>query len=249
MRRLDGAAELLDGPLDDPATLDGNLRDLALINRVFGGVALSRRAIWSLTPDLERRGATVTMLDVGTGGADIPVALLADASRRGRRLEIVAVDSRPEVIASARRLRPVLDRIPSLRLDVADGLALPYASDSFDVAHASLVLHHLDPPAAVGFLRELGRVARRGVVVNDLTRSRLTLLGSIALGTLATRNPYSRNDAPLSARRAYTRVEARGLLHVAGLRPVHELDGPFRHRWAIAAVRTGASAAGDKAGR
>ena len=43
MERLTDAVELLDGPLDDPAVLAGNLRDLRRINRWLGGISLSAR--------------------------------------------------------------------------------------------------------------------------------------------------------------------------------------------------------------
>jgi ubiquinone/menaquinone biosynthesis C-methylase UbiE len=232
VRRAAGTAELLDGHLDDPATLRDNLRDLARANRLTGGARLSVRAVSFLVPDLD----PLSVLDVGTGAADIPVALLTDARARGRRLTVTAVDSRPEVIDAARAARPGLDRVDGLVLDVADGRALPYSDASFDVAHASLVLHHLEPLEAVAFLGELARVARRGVVVNDLSRRRHTLLGAWLLSRACTRNRYSRHDAPLSARRAYTRSEAVALLARAGLRPVYDVDILIGHRWAIAAV-------------
>ena len=38
MDRRTDATELLDGPLDDPAALAGNLRDLRRVNRWLGGV-------------------------------------------------------------------------------------------------------------------------------------------------------------------------------------------------------------------
>ena len=41
------------------------------------------------------------MLDVGTGAADIPLALIADGVRRSRILRVTAIDSRPEVIDAA----------------------------------------------------------------------------------------------------------------------------------------------------
>ena len=82
MRRLAGASELLDGPLDDPAVLRGNLRDLARINRWFGGAA-ARDARSSRL--LGRRTVPHTLLDVGTGAADIPLALIADGARAGGR--------------------------------------------------------------------------------------------------------------------------------------------------------------------
>lgn len=236
MERLAHAPELLDGPLDDPAALADNLRDLRLLNRALGGIDLSRRAIDALL-DGRSGEQPVSLLDVGTGGADIPFALLADWRRRGRHLRVHAVDNRPEVLSGARAERPVLDRAPDLTLGLADGRALPYPDGAFDIAHASLVVHHLDPADAREFLRELGRVARLGVVVNDLARGRLAWLGAWLIGHLLTRSRYTRHDAPLSVRRAYTAVELHDLLRSAGLQPVAHLDGFLAHRYAIVAVR------------
>lgn len=233
MKRASGAPELLDGHLDDPDVLRDNLRDLRRVNRLTGGVALSRRALEVLCP----APTPVTFLDVGTGAADIPIALLADARRRQRPMAVTATDSRPEVIDAARSARPAIDRVPELTLEVADGRALPYPDRSFDVVHTSLMLHHLEPADAVLMLRELARIARRGVIVNDLARRPITLIGGVLLSRLLTRNRYSRHDAPLSARRAYTLVEARALLVHAGLTPIHESRGVFGHRFAIAASR------------
>jgi ubiquinone/menaquinone biosynthesis C-methylase UbiE len=232
MKRLAEAAELLDGPLDDPAALEGNLRDLRRINRWLGGATLSITAIEAVAPGT----ADLTLLDIGTGGADIPLALVRWATRRGRRLTVVALDSRPEVLAAARRANPAVDRTPGLTLEVGDGTSLPHADGSFDIAHASLLLHHLEPDAAVALLREMGRVARRGVVVNDLERGWLAWLGAWLLGHVLTRNRYTRRDAPLSVRRAYRRDEASALVRAAGLTPVRTLRGSFGQRYAIAAV-------------
>jgi ubiquinone/menaquinone biosynthesis C-methylase UbiE len=238
MDRLTGAAERLDGPLDDLDVLTGNLRDLRRANAMLGGIGLSKRALEALAGRAADRGAEISVLDVGTGAADIPLAMLDYWRVRDRRLEITAVDSRPEVINAARRIEPRIDTTPRLTLGVADGRSLPYPDDSFDVAHTSLVLHHLEPVDVVAFIRELDRVSRLGIIVNDLARSRLTLSGAWLLGHVATLNPYSRNDAPLSARRAYTLDEAHALIAAAGLRSVAEFVGPFRHRWAIAGRQT-----------
>jgi ubiquinone/menaquinone biosynthesis C-methylase UbiE len=232
MERAAGAHELLDGHLDDPMVLRDNLRDLARANAWTGGVALSRRALAALGP----LASVGSVLDVGTGAADIPLAFLDDARRDRRDLAVTAVDSRAEVIEAARALRPDLDQVPGLTLDVADGRSLPYADRAFDLAHASLVLHHHDPDEAVLFLRELARVSRLGVVINDLGRLPSTWAGAWLLSHLFTRNPFSRHDAPLSARRAYTPDEATALMLRAGLRPVLEVRAAFRHRWVIAAV-------------
>jgi ubiquinone/menaquinone biosynthesis C-methylase UbiE len=233
MDRRAEAPERLDGPLDDLPTVAGNLRDLRRFNRMFGGVALSR---WGVNHLLDGVASTASVIDVGTGGADIPVALLADARWRGRSLEVTAVDSRQEIIAAARLARPKLDRVPGLRLALVDATRLPYANETFDVGHASLVVHHLDEEAAVRFLAELGRVSRRGVVVNDLHRGQLAYLGAWLLGRFLTRNAFTRHDAPLSVRRAYTAEEMELLLGRAGLEPVARRHGLLGHRYAVVAV-------------
>ena len=233
MDRRDGSSEHLDGPLDDPSTLAGNLRDLRRLNRLSGGVALSR---WGVNRLLDGSTDVGTVIDVGTGGADIPVALLADAVWRGRTLDVTAVDSRSEVLAAARVARPSLERIRRLRLALVDPERLPYQNETFDVGHASLVVHHLDEEPAVRFLAELGRVSRRGVVINDLHRGELGLFGAWLAGRFLTRNRYTRDDSLLSVRRAYTIAETEALLRRAGLEPVDRRTSAFGQRYAIVAV-------------
>jgi ubiquinone/menaquinone biosynthesis C-methylase UbiE len=240
MERLAHVFEHLDGPLRDREALAGNLRDLRRVNRFLGGAALSSSALDALVASKAVAASEIDgqrpirLLDVGTGAADIPIALLARWTAAGRRLEVMAVDSRQEIIAA------VLDtyggaHVPGLHLAVADGRDLPYDDRSFDVAHTSMVLHHLDSEAAVALLGEMRRVARLGVIVNDLARGRLAWMGAWLLAHLATRNAFTRHDAPLSVRRAYTSVEATALFERAGMRPMYEAHGFLGHRWVLAA--------------
>ncbi|MBI3748436.1 MAG: methyltransferase domain-containing protein [Chloroflexi bacterium] len=234
MERLTNAHEFLDGPLGEPAALDGHLRDLRRINRWLGGSRLSAAALDALTA----HRAELTVLDVWTAGADLPAALARRARTRGRRLHVVGIDSRPDVLAAAVRLLGGTNGA-DVELHVGDGRNLRFADRSFDVAHASLALHHLEPAVAVDVLREMGRVARLGVVVNDLDRTRVGWVGAWLAGHLLTANRYTRHDAPLSVRRAYRPQEAAAMLYAAGLRPVRVVRGRFAQRYAIAAVPAG----------
>jgi len=71
------ARELMDGPVDDVDELEANLRDIAFANARLGGIAPVVRALQRI--DARR----LDVLDVGSGAADIPLALVRDASRRG----------------------------------------------------------------------------------------------------------------------------------------------------------------------
>jgi SAM-dependent methyltransferase len=234
VQRLAGAHELLDGPLDDADALAGNLRDLRRINRWLGGARLSLDALLAFAG---RGGAeSLLVLDVGTGGADIPLAVRRGWPARAPAPRFVGLDSRAEVLEAARAIEPALGRTGEIELVVGDGRSLPWPDGAFDVGHASLVLHHLEPGDAVAFLRELRRVSRLGVIVNDLDRARIHWFGAVLMGRLFTRNRLTRHDAPMSVRRAYTLAEMRGLLRESGLRPVAVRRGFLRHRYAISAV-------------
>lgn len=199
--------ELLDADDLDPGDLRTNLREMAMLNRLPGGVGASLAAVtWLLD------GGEGTVLDAGAG--------IGDFARRGRArapLRVVVNDVRADVLALARSNLRGTDRVSFLPGDVR---SLPLPDAAVDVSHASLLLHHLDPPDAVAALSELRRVARRGVVVNDLRRGRLAnAINTITVLALA-RGRYTRCDGPLSARRAYSLPELDDLADRAGLRLV-----------------------------
>jgi 2-polyprenyl-3-methyl-5-hydroxy-6-metoxy-1,4-benzoquinol methylase len=224
VRRLAGAPELLDGPLDEQV-LAGNLRDLARVNRWLGGTRLSIRAIVPLIAGRTR----TTLLDVGTGVADIPLRMA-----RFRQLEIHATDVRPEIVNAARRNvggRPVPIRLATLEDE---------ANDSYDIVHASLVLHHLGPDQAESFLADARRVARVAVVINDLQRGRLWLALARIITRLFTSNAYTRHDAPLSVRRAYTAHEVALMATNAGLQLAAQYRALPPYRYALVLVPTDA---------
>lgn len=228
VERLTEAHELLDGPLD-AETLAGNLRDLIRINRWLGGVSLSRRAVLAL---LRGRQGDVELLDVGTGAADIPDALIGSLGRPGRWLRVTGVDTRQEILGAARRRSRAGPA--TLRLERVDGDRLPYPDGSFDIAHCSLVLHHAEQDGAERLLQEMARVSRIGVVINDLERSRRAWLGAWLLTRVVTRNAYTRHDAPLSVRRAYLPAEVAQIAARVGLVEAARFRDLLRHRYAIA---------------
>ncbi len=199
------ALELLDGARLDPRELRINLREMAMLNRLPGGTGDSVRATLRL---LDGR-ADPSVLDVGTGSGDFPRRLL-----RERTVRIFAADLRPEVLAVAtRNLRDT----STVTLLLADARALPFDDRAVDVVHASLLIHHLDPADAVSALREMRRVARSGVVVNDLRRGSLAFAATAASVLAFSRGRYTRHDGVLSARRAYTLPELDELAIRAGL--------------------------------
>jgi ubiquinone/menaquinone biosynthesis C-methylase UbiE len=182
-----------------------------------------------LAPLLPYMAGRVTLLDLGTGDGAV-LGRLADWVRsRGLAVAAVGVDAHPEVLAVAGRRAREADA-NAVRLVRADGLRLPFADDSVDLAITILTLHHFDAAHAAAFVAEMARVARRAVLVSDLERTRLNHLGARALAaTLWRGNPITAHDGPLSVLRAFTVAELAAVGREAGLRRVRvRRHQPFR---------------------
>ncbi|HEX6211466.1 MAG TPA: methyltransferase domain-containing protein [Methylomirabilota bacterium] len=212
MAREAHARERLDGPLP-PAALHATLDDLDGLNAWFGGYALTLSRVRRAEARLPR-GRLLVVVDVGGGRGDFAVNVVRWARRRRRPVLVLVVDSDATVLAVARRRTA---GYPEIALVQADAAGLPVRDGAADVAVAALTLHHLDPEAAVGCLAAMA-AASSVAVVNDLLRTR----GSLVLVWLATRllrlHPVSRHDGPLSVRRAYSTHELTELAEKAGVR-------------------------------
>ena len=194
-------AELLDRHDHAAGELRAALEDIARTNAWLGGRRALRRA---LRPLLLESAGPLHVLDVGTGGADLPLDLLRCARELGREAIVTAIDREPLAAAlAAERAR----HEPSLRIVCADALRPPFAERTFDVVTASLFLHHFGPREVVELLRGFLRLARRAVVINDLRRHRLPWLFIWVASRLAGRHPMYVHDAPLSVLRGFTAAE------------------------------------------
>ena len=229
-RRLEHAVERLDAPVHDDAELEASLDDVAAVNRWLGGWTSLLENLGPLLP----AGRTARILDVGTGSADIPRRLVDWARQNGRRLRVVAVDLHAETVRIARRRTAAY---PEIEVQRADALALPYADRAFDVALLTLTLHHFEGEDQLRALRELWRVARRGIVVGELERCWPNYLGARLLAaTLWRKNRLTRHDGPLSVRRAFTRRELLDLARRVGL-DHPRVSRHFFHRLVLRATK------------
>jgi hypothetical protein len=212
--------ELMDDPAADRDELDRSLRFIRAVNRRLGGTAAALGALrrWSAgwVP-----GALVRLLDVGTGSADIPLAMCRWAERAGFHLRVTAVDAHPATLELARRHVgdcPGAGAGVELVLGDARRLTDLFGPGSFDYAHAGMFLHHLHDVDVLTVLKAMDRLATRGIIWNDLVRGRVEAL-AVRLLT-AGRPRMVRHDALASVRAGFTRREALDLAGRVGLQRV-----------------------------
>jgi SAM-dependent methyltransferase len=201
--------ELLDVTAD-PALQCRSHRDIALSNRLFGGLRAVRAEVNAATEP----GASLSLLDVGTGTGDVPRALLRVARQRGLALAAIGVDDRAELVRQAMAEHGT----PGV---CADALSLPFADRAFDIVVASQLLHHFATEEAISALRELNRVARRRVVVSDLRRSWVAAGGLWLVSFPLGFHRVSRHDGVVSILRGFDVTELSALVSDAvGVTPV-----------------------------
>lgn len=210
--RLQGVVELLDRPDNSDEEVRGNLRDLERLNRYFGG---ARTALLHLSRMITERSQTrLTILDIATGGADIPRTICRWARQRKLPVTVEAVDRSHQVLAAGREWSA---GYPEIRLRQEEAPPLPYPDDSFDYVLCSLFFHHLTEAQGIHLLWEMRRVARHGVIVIDLMRSRRARLLTGIATRLLSGNRLTRHDGPMSVLRGFRPEELFHMATEAGL--------------------------------
>jgi 2-polyprenyl-3-methyl-5-hydroxy-6-metoxy-1,4-benzoquinol methylase len=226
-------AEWMDRPDVGRADLERSLRFIRRINRLLGYTRATLHYL-DLFSKTWPRDEIIRIADFATGSADIPRAILRWATNRGFQVQIVGIDLHPTTVQIARSLGP---RDPRLSVIVGDALAAPFEDDSFDYALTAMFLHHLSDEQAVQVLREMNRVARRGIIAADLLRDRRAYWW-ITLFTVLS-DPMVRHDGRVSVQQAFSREEVLDIRRRAGIE-FAEYREHFAHRFVLAGQKNSA---------
>lgn len=215
-RQFDPAEqEWMDKPQPVTAELITDLRNLQRLNQYFGSYAL-------VTHFLRRwiqPGAQLRALDLATGSGDIPRLVVDYARKIGANVTVDAIDQQVSTLQIARDLSTGYPEI-----DFKQGDILSFGQEAeYDIVFCSLVLHHFSEEEAVRILQRCRQISRRHVLVSDLRREWLTSIGVYLLTAFLFREAMTRNDARVSAARAFSFHEFRLLAERAGWKN-------FRHR-------------------
>lgn len=233
-RRL--TPELMDAPDVPRDELANALSYLRWVNRRLGGASalISHLQRWSKHWPKDR---PITLLDVATGSADIPLAAVAWARSRGFDLRVTGVDNHEATLELAREH---VAHEPAITIEHVDALRLRdrFTSGSFDYVHAALFLHHLSDIRALTALAAMGRLARAGVVWSDLVRSRLH---RAAVQIACIGQPHIvRHDARVSFEAGFTRNEALDMARRCELPHARYHHFPLWYRFTLTSEMPGA---------
>jgi hypothetical protein len=195
--------ELMDSPGLPAAEVAEAYFVLSKINRHLGNARTVHREWCRFCADDLPDDHPISILDVGSGMADLTKRIQQSARAQAIKLRAFAIDRDQTATVLASREVPNVVR--------ADALRLPFPDQSIDIVLAVKLAHHFEGSWLARLLDELTRVARRRVIVLDIRRHWLAYWGFVAWSSVCTRNRLVRHDGPVSVLRGFTPAELQAL--------------------------------------
>ena len=211
-------SELLDRddiPFED---IRRNMQELDFINTWLGGHAITLAGLRPFT----RAHRSLTICEIGCGGADNLVAIQRWCRRKGIEVSFIGIDINPDCIAVARARN-----LPNSQWIAADYKEVHLAVQP-DVIFSSLFCHHFPERELITQMQWMKSNARLGFFINDLHRHPLAYYSIQWLTRLFSKSYLVKNDAPLSVARGFVKKEWQQIFDNAGI-----INFSVRWKWAF----------------
>jgi ubiquinone/menaquinone biosynthesis C-methylase UbiE len=196
--------EMMDRKDPDPHLLKDDLANIRKLNRWFGAYQLIETELELLKERFSNEFLSqkpVTFLDFCTGSADIPRTIVNWARKHSLKIKITGADINPVMLETSKEASKEYSEI---NFEHADILNPKFANESFDFVLCNLALHHFSVEQAVGIMQSMWRICKKGILINDLVRTKSLCLLTKPFVSLVTSNSFTRFDADLSVKRAFT---------------------------------------------
>jgi len=192
--------ERMDSPDCDPVELRNTYRQFGRVNALisqWGNIYKSK-----IRPHLQQHSQH-TLLDIGFGGGDIPIALARWAARDGFDLSITAIDPDPRAI----NFVADLDYPPNIAFLQSDISELNPSEEKFDFVISNHLIHHLKKTELRNILKQSRALSTTSVIFNDLRRSDWAYLLFNIFSRPIFRSSFITEDGLTSIKRSYTKTE------------------------------------------
>ncbi|MDJ0903220.1 MAG: methyltransferase domain-containing protein [Xenococcus sp. MO_188.B8] len=196
--------EIMDAPDCNKIFLHNTYVNFKTVNQLF-----SRwESLYQLyiKPLLKKENRTFTLLDVGCGGGDIPIALAQWVKKDDLSLEITAIDTDGRAIDFAKKLHSP----QNISFKHASTQDLITQNKSFDIVISNNLIHHLSNSELREILPEAEQLAKKLVIFNDMERSDLAYFVFNVLGMIIKKvfpDSFIWVDGRRSIQRSYTQSE------------------------------------------
>ncbi len=195
-------SELMDDFKGGPERLREVYNDINRANRILGGNRLTVNAVARLAKASPQESYVI--VDVGCGDGNMLRKVADYCRKRNIKTRLIGIELNGEALQLAETASIEYDEIHYLKEDV---LKLKVSDLNCDIVINTLTMHHFGNADLLLFLKKFTQLARIGVVINDLHRSRRAyyLYKLFRLVFIKTRT--ARVDGLISISRGFVRSE------------------------------------------
>lgn len=218
--------------MDDLEMQGGLLRDaldkIALINKRLGGNSVTLNGLKQIIKP-SSKDKELTIIDLGCGNGDMLREIAKYGRRSNSKFKLIGVDANQFTIDYAKELSLEFKEISYEQLDV---FSEDFEILEYDIALATLFVHHFKDKEILTLLDKIIRKAKIGVIINDLHRHKLAYylfkIVSFFIG-----NSIVTHDGLLSILRGFKRKELEAITIKLNTKSSIHWKWAFRYQWII----------------
>ncbi|WP_243414912.1 methyltransferase domain-containing protein [Flagellimonas aquimarina] len=193
--------ELMDDPNMEFELLDAAYADINKCNRLLGGESITIDAVWELVKESGKKSYTI--LDMGCGDGTMLRKLSKHLSKHEVSHDMIGVDLRDDVLRIAKEKS---SQYPNINFKKEDILKAD-SSLSCDILINTLTMHHFDENRIDAFLNKFVSLAKIGVVINDLQRSKIAYTLFKVFGFFFIKTNVAKYDGLVSISKGFKKAE------------------------------------------
>lgn len=222
--------ELMDDPEVNEKDLSVALEDIAKVNKMLGGNAITIDAVLEILKKKDISKEYVIM-DFGCGDGEMLRQLSNALKKNNINARLIGIDNHDKCLVQARNLSGSGTDIKYYKEDI---LALNKGEFSCDIIICTLTLHHFTDKDIRNVISKGLELASEAIIINDIHRTRLSYYLFKLFSFFFIKGYIAKNDGLVSIKRGFKRRELLRFAKDLGLKQ-HRLDWKwaFRYRWII----------------
>ena len=206
------------------------LDDIARINQLLGGNSVTLDGVQHLIKDLQK-DQTITIMDFGCGSGDMLRMLSKFGAENNLKFQLIGIDANEATIRHAEKCSTDFENITYLAEDI---FLYDFSKLKIDIALITLTLHHFKDDEILKIMRVILNLVRKGIVVNDLQRSKLAYRLFQMIIFIFRSEKMTANDGLISILRGFKKEDLQNYSRDLGLKKYSiNWKWAFRYQWII----------------
>ena len=206
----------------------GNLEDIRIMNKWFGGNQITIDGLQKLLKD-HSKSQEVTILDIGCGDGQILRSCADYANKKGLRFNCIGIDFNQNILELAQAKSAAYPNIKFKKVDIfLEENLVPNS----DIALFTLFLHHFKDEKIESLLRSTIKNTSIGLIINDLHRNKVPFQLFKVISKVLLKTKTAHHDGLVSIARGFKKKELQAISYkIPDQRSIIKWQWAYRYQW------------------